>query len=101
MKLLKKDLIERAWAATNGTNMSKRQVTAVVTATLDALRDAIAEEHSSVYLSKLGTFHVTERDEREARNPKTGEQITVPSHFAVRFKPATSLRTALKESTPS
>jgi DNA-binding protein HU-beta len=43
-------------------------------------------------INGFGRFSVTERDEREARNPRTGEPITVPAKKAVKFKPSKTLK---------
>ncbi|MDB9318200.1 HU family DNA-binding protein [Nodularia spumigena] len=40
----------------------------------------------SVNLSKFGTFSVRFLDEREGRNPKTGEALTIPGKWKPRFK---------------
>lgn len=45
-----------------------------------------------VDINGFGKFSVTERDEREARNPRTGEAITVPAKKAVKFKPSKTLK---------
>ena len=36
----------------------------------------------------FGKFVSTEKSERVMRNPRTGEQVTVPAKKSVRFKPA-------------
>lgn len=45
-----------------------------------------------VDINGFGRFSVTERDEREARNPRTGESITVPAKKSVKFKPSKTLK---------
>ncbi len=40
----------------------------------------------------FGTFSVKHRKEREGRNPRTKEPITIPASNTVNFKPAPSLR---------
>ena len=40
----------------------------------------------SVTLVGFGTFSVAERAQREGRNPRTGEKITVPASKVVKFK---------------
>lgn len=44
-----------------------------------------------VRVAALGTFRKMHVDERQARNPQTGESVTVPAHETVRFKPSASL----------
>jgi DNA-binding protein HU-beta len=40
----------------------------------------------------FGTFSVKHRKEREGRNPRTKEKITIPASNTVSFKPAPDLR---------
>jgi DNA-binding protein HU-beta len=44
----------------------------------------------------LGKFRVKEAGERRARNPLTGEQITVPPRRKVVFKPSGTLKDSVK-----
>ena len=48
-----------------------------------------------VQLVGFGTFYVGERAERQGRNPKTGEPLTIPAHRAPKFKPGANLKTAV------
>jgi len=45
-----------------------------------------------VNISGFGIFRLQEVDSRKGRNPQTGEEITIPSHKKVLFKPEKSLR---------
>lgn len=49
-----------------------------------------------VTLQGIGTFEVTERAERPARNPHTGEIMKVPPHKAAKFKVSKVLKEALR-----
>jgi len=49
-----------------------------------------------ITLVGFGTFEVTERAEREGRNPRTGEKIVIPASKVVRFKPGSKLRDSVK-----
>jgi DNA-binding protein HU-beta len=40
----------------------------------------------------LGVFEVVKRARRKARNPQTGEAVTVKAHKAVKFRAAKSLK---------
>ena len=46
-------------------------------------------------LAGLGTFEVVKRAKRTARNPRTGEPVTIKAHKAVRFKPSKTLKDAV------
>jgi len=47
-------------------------------------------------LAGLGVFKLKARKERKGRNPKTGETLTIPAGKRISFKPAVSLKRALK-----
>lgn len=51
----------------------------------------------NVQLIGFGTFSVTERAEREGRNPATGESMTIPAKRVVKFKPGTALSEAVAD----
>jgi nucleoid DNA-binding protein len=53
---------------------------------LDGITDVIASE-GRIELRNFGVFEVRRRKERRARNPRTGEQVFVPSKNVVTFKP--------------
>lgn len=74
------------------TNLAKKDVDAVVTATVKAITDAL-KEGDKVALIGFGTFEVKATAEREGRNPKTGETITI----AAAKKPVFSASKVLKD----
>ena len=74
------------------TNVAKKDVDAVISATLKAIADAM-KEGDKVALLGFGTFEAKATAAREGRNPKTGEKITI----AAGKKPAFSASKALKD----
>lgn len=61
---------------------------------LKAFTGVIGEQISegkSLNLMGFGTFSVVERAARKGRNPRTGEELDIPAHKAVKFKPSKSL----------
>ena len=60
-----------------------------------AVTDALAGG-DKVTLVGFGTFDVAERTQREGRNPRTGETITIPASKVVRFKVGNKLKDAVK-----
>ena len=74
------------------TEIKKKDVELVVNAALDAIVEAM-NAGDKVQLMGFGTFEVKETAEREGRNPKTGETITI----AAGKKPAFSASKALKD----
>ena len=62
---------------------------------LKAFIDTVTEELNNggkVQLVGFGTFEVTERAERNGRNPKTGEAITIPASKSPKFKAGKALK---------
>ena len=65
---------------------------------LDALCTAVIDELGAggeVSLMGFGTFSAPQRAERQGRNPKTGEPITIPARRTVKFKAGKMLRDSL------
>lgn len=50
---------------------------------------------NEVVLPHLGKLKTVARAAREARNPKTGEAVSVPAKTVVKFAPAKDLRDAM------
>ena len=65
---------------------------------LDGMIEALTEalkKGDTVTLVGFGSFYVGERAERKGRNPKTGEEITIPSAKTPKFRPGKGLKDAL------
>lgn len=86
----KSSLSAAVHAATGG---PKSTVNAVVSATIDAIADAL-RNGEEVKLPGIGTLKPKPVAERTRRNPATGKEVTVPAHTKVVFKPAAGLRGA-------
>ena len=56
----------------------------------------ILQSQGRISLAGFGTFTVTERKEREGRNPQTGEPIKIKATKVVKFKPGKSLKDTIK-----
>ena len=76
----------------DATNIAKKDVDAVVNATIKAITDAL-KEGDKVALIGFGNFEVKEVAAREGRNPKTGETIEI----AACKKPSFTASKALKD----
>ncbi|MEO1402204.1 MAG: HU family DNA-binding protein [Cyanobacteria bacterium J06635_1] len=72
--------------------VSKKMADAVVTATIDSIMEAVSEG-DKVTLIGFGSFESRDRKQREGRNPKTGEPMTIPATTV----PAFSAGKAFKE----
>ena len=65
--------------------VSKKDAETVITATLDAITDAL-KEGEKVQLVGFGSFGVKKRAARVGRNPKTKEPIEIPASTVPVFK---------------
>ena len=65
--------------------VSKKDAGTVITATLDAITDAL-KEGEKVQLVGFGSFEVKKRAARVGRNPKTKEPIEIPASTVPVFK---------------
>ena len=54
--------------------------------TFDKITEALVEE-GRIELRNFGVFEVKQRRPKKARNPRTGEKVTVPARLVVTFKP--------------
>ena len=60
-----------------------------------AFTDVVAEElvkGEKIQLVGYGTFEVSERKEREGRNPKSGEKMTISASRTPKFKAGKALK---------
>lgn len=56
----------------------------------------ILKDGKEVSLHGFGTFYMKDVEERTGRNPKTGEEITIPAHKAPKFKFTPSVKSELR-----
>ncbi|WP_181219553.1 HU family DNA-binding protein [Bacillus subtilis] len=75
--------------------VSKKKATPKVEAVFNGIVETLAKGES-IKIPGVGTFEVRERAARKGRNPQTGEEIDIPATKAPAFKPAKSLKDAVK-----
>jgi len=80
----------------DGTGLTKIETGAVVDGFIATVRYAL-EKEESVDIRGFGSFRVVTRKARKARNPKTGELITIPERKVPVFRPATDLKKVINE----
>ena len=78
------------------TDMTKKDAEKVINAVFEGINNALAKG-DKVQLVGFGTFEVKERAARIGRNPRTGEEISIPATRVPSFKPGKSLREAVGE----
>jgi len=86
--LTKTDIIN---IVAEGTGLTKIETAAVVDGFLATIGYAL-QSGDRVTLRGFGTFRVVKRNERVARNPKTGKMMYVPKHTSPIFKASIDLR---------
>jgi integration host factor subunit beta len=93
-KVTKYDLVESVYQETK---CEKRVVQNVIENLLVELKDAL-KSGATIELRGFGTFEPRLRKGRSrARNPKTGEQLSVAPHYVAAFRSGQELKKALWE----
>jgi integration host factor subunit alpha len=57
----------------------------------------LLKQKGEVKISHFGSFVCKEKAQRVGRNPKTGQEVIIPAHKAVSFKPAQALKTGIEQ----
>ena len=78
-------------AMSENANMTKVDTEKALKAFIDTVTDEL-KNGRKVQLVGFGTFEVAERAERQGRNPKTGEAITIPASKSPKFKAGKALK---------
>jgi nucleoid DNA-binding protein len=66
--------------------VTQAQALAIVQGVFDGIVETLLSE-GRIELRNFGVFEVKRRKPRRARNPRTGERVTVPAKLVVTFKP--------------
>ena len=78
-------------AMANETNLSKKDVEAVLKSFIDVVSKELQND-GKVQLVGFGTFEVSKRAAREGRNPQTGATMKIEASKAPRFKARKALK---------
>ncbi len=88
----KQAIIDAVHASLGGTKVQAEQaVETVITSIVNSLKKG-----EEVSIAGLGIFSVKTRAARQARNPRTGETLTVPAMKVPKFRAAKALKDAVK-----
>jgi DNA-binding protein HU-beta len=85
--MTKANLIDQIAGSTQRT---KREAEQLVDAVLNAIADSLGNGEK-VDLRGFGSFLVNDKKERQGRNPKTGEALTIAARKVAVFKPSREL----------
>ena len=93
-KITKKEVIDKVHESTG---LELKDLYLAFDGILQEFKDAL-KNGSTIELRGFGTFEPRLRQGREhARNPRTGESVSVKPHYVAGFKPGVELRKALLE----
>jgi integration host factor beta subunit len=86
--MTKADIVNRV---ANATGVTKLETEILVDGFFKTIADALANgDHIEV--RGFGTFRTKKRAPRVARNPRTGQSVSLAEHFVPTFKPSKELR---------
>jgi integration host factor subunit beta len=88
-KVTKADIIDSIYEKTG---MNRKEIRSIVDLFINDIKDALIEKRI-IELRGFGTFEIRVRKGRQrARNPKTGESVSVTSHGIAAFRPGRELK---------
>lgn len=86
--MTKNELIERI---ASRTGVSVKDAAKVIDTAIGITKDELANG-GEVKLVDFGTFSISNKRERKGRDPRTGEEITIPAHKSPVFKPGKNFK---------
>ncbi len=88
MSLTKTDMAESLF---NEIGLNRREARELVDLFFQELEASLAAAEQ-VKLSGFGNFELRDKKERPGRNPKTGEEVSIPARRVVTFRPGQKLK---------
>ncbi len=89
--MTKADLVEKV---AEKTGLTRTDVMVVVENFLEQIKKSLEEGHN-IEIRGFGTFKVKARKARKARNPRTGEEVPVPTRKVPVFKPSNEFKATI------
>ena len=77
--------------------LSRNESAEIVEAVLAEVSDALVRGEM-VKLPSFGSFSVRQKGQRMGRNPKTGDEVTIPPRRVVVFRPSSVLKKSINDS---
>ncbi len=87
----KNDLIDKV---SKNSGLSKANTLKAVDALIEAITDSLSAGED-VRLVGFGTFLVSKREAAVGRNPRTGDEISIPERIQPKFRPGKVLKAAV------
>lgn len=91
--MTKAELIEKLQKGA-GKELSKRALGEIVDEVFSNIGKAVKRKKRFTYPG-FGTFQLRKRAARVGRNPRTNEEVKIPAHRTVVFKPAPNFKSSL------
>lgn len=91
--MTKKEIVK---AISEEIGLTQLKTKEIVQKTFDAIVDTLVREER-IELRNFGVFEVKKRAARKARNPRTGDPVSVEAKYVVTFKPGKEMEERVKE----
>ncbi len=97
--MTKADLVKKVYerVGQDADKLTKKVTEQIIEETFNVIKESFQEGEERFVFPKFGTFSVKERSARTGRNPRTGEEITIPAYKTVTFKPASQFKEMLNK----
>lgn len=76
--------------------LARKTVEQVYNAVFELIAETVCKKEEFKVIG-FGVFKVKKREARKGRNPKTGEEIEIPTSYALSFSPSDALSKRIKE----
>ena len=80
--MTKADIVDRVAA---GTGLTKLETEAIIEGFFKTVIESL-KDGRGIEIRGFGSYRVKKKNSRQARNPKTGQQVFVPEHYVPKFK---------------
>ena len=94
--MTKADIVEKIHA---NTGLTRDGAFAYLETVLETIKKTL-ETSETVKISGFGSFIVKKKNSRNARNPQSGETITIAARKILTFKASTVLKSAMNQASP-
>jgi len=76
------------------TKLAKKEASQALDAIFQVIEQSLSQGED-ISLVGFGAFKVSRREERNGRNPRTGDSMTIPATKVVKFSPGKALKEAV------
>jgi DNA-binding protein HU-beta len=80
--MTKADIVDKVAA---GTGLTKLETEAIIEGFFKTVIESL-KDGKGIEIRGFGSYKVKKKNARQARNPKTGDQVFVPEHYVPTFK---------------